>query len=201
MEWLNASQGAKFSFLITKLKSKPDGKVKVPSKPALKAAPTTPAGPTPAATPNASTGTNGNTPSSQTNAMTPGPTPYVPPPRIEDFDEKNDLKDIEFYQPLTVHILSSSTEVLQSLPRAVRPPDVVDKYMNAIFDTCRRAEETYLAFRLPREGVDAEGEEKRIKSGDATPTVSTPIADIVIGGMGAPLEKKRSAGRPKKSLV
>jgi hypothetical protein len=215
MEWLNASQGAKFSFLITKMKPKPAPeppvKANTPSTPAPKVAPPPSTGPSPAATPIVPMTLNGTQPFNQNNAMTPGPlqmvtptppvTPYVPPPRIEDFDEKKDMKDIEFYQPLTVHILSSSTDVLQSLPRAVRPPDVVDKYMNTIFDTNRRAEETYLAFRLPKEGVEVDGEERRIKNGDATPTVSTPIVEILKGGMGAPLDGKKSAGRPRKSLV
>jgi len=213
MEWLNASQGAKFSFLITKMKPKPPpaAKANIPSTPAPKIAPPLSTAPTPTATPNASMIMTGSQPLKQNNAMTPGPvqmgtpappvTPYVPPPRIEDFDEKKDSKDVEFYQPLTVHILSSSTDVLQSLPRAVRPPDVVDKYMNNIFDTCRRAEETYLAFRLPKEGVEIDGDERKIKSGDATPTVSTPIADIVMGGMGAPPDRRKSSGRPRKSLV
>jgi hypothetical protein len=214
MEWLNASQGIKFSFLITKMKSKPElapaakAKMNAPSTPAPKATPDFPAGASPAATANAPIAVNGDQQPSQMNVSTPASiqiatpappvTPYVPPPRIEDFDEKKDLKDIEFYQPLTVHILSSSQEVLGSLPRAVRPPDVVDKYMNDIFDTCRRAEETYLAFRLPKEGVEAEGDERRMKSGDATPTVSTPVADV---GMGAPLDRKKSVGRSRKSLV
>lgn len=129
-------------------------------------------------------------------------TPYVPPPRIEDFDERNDIKDVDFYQPVTALILGGNSDVIQSLPRAIRPPDVVGKYMNDVFDTCRRAEETFLAFRLPREGgPDADPEERRVKSGDATPTVSTPITDAMMGGMGAMLEKKRATGRPRKSLL
>jgi hypothetical protein len=142
---------------------------------------------------------NASTPSSiQVTTPAPPVTPYVPPPRIEDFDERKDMKEIEFYQPLTVHILSNSQDVLGSLPRAVRPPDVVDKYMNDIFDTCRRAEETYLAFRLPKEGVEAEADERRMQSGNATPTVSIPIADST---MGAPLDRKKSVGRSRKSLA
>jgi hypothetical protein len=141
-------------------------------------------------------------------AATPKPTPtipqYVPPPRIEDFDEKNDIKDIEFYQPVTVVVLSNNYEILQSLPRAVRPPDVVEKYMNEVFDTCKRAEETFLAFRLPKEGaVDgSDGLDRSVGEsgiGGATNGVSTPTAD----GTGAPPAEKRraTANRSRSSIV
>ena len=74
--------------------------------------------------------------------------------------------------------------------------------MNEVFDKCKRADETYLAFRLPKDG-DAETAEKRVKSGDVTPAVATPTHDMAtIGmgmGMGAPL-MKRTAGRPRKSV-
>ncbi|KAF2254597.1 hypothetical protein BU26DRAFT_514478 [Trematosphaeria pertusa] len=212
MEWLPNHQGAKFSFLVTKLKPKlkAEAKTNTPSTPGPKAAPSSTPGPTPSATPNVPMAGNGN-PTPNQNTPTPTPlqmatpapvTPYVPPPRIEDYDEKNDMKDVDFYQPVTVLVFSGNPEILQSLPRALRPPDVVDKYMNEVFDTCRRADETYLAFRLPKEGgADAEVEEKRTKSGDVTPAVSTPMADVVMGGMGAILEKKKPVGRPRKSLV
>jgi hypothetical protein len=130
------------------------------------------------------------------------PTPsYVAPPRIEDFDERNDIKDVEFYQPVTVLVLTDEHEVKTALPRAIRPPSVVEKYMEEVFDTCKRAEETYLAFRLPKDGnmeVDV-----GVKSGDVTPIVGTPTVDVTMGGMGpAAAEKRRSiAGRPRKSLA
>ncbi|KAJ8104513.1 hypothetical protein OPT61_g10719 [Boeremia exigua] len=196
MEWLPNGSGAKFSFLVTKLKPKPEAPVKAPSTPAP------PQTPTPA--PNTNAPENPSmppTPAGQTAAFTPVPTPaYVAPPRIEDFDERNDLKDVDFYQPVTVLVLTDEHEVKSALPRAIRPPSVVEKYMEEVFDTCRRAEETYLAFRLPKDGnteVDA-----GTKSGDVTPSVGTPTADVTMGGMGAVAEKRKSiAGRPRKSLV
>lgn len=213
LEWLPNTQGAKFSFLVTKLKlkPKPEAKANAPSTPAPKPA----APPTVAATLTAPASTpvaNGVQPTPNQNTPVPGAlqnvtpappvTPYVAPPRIEDFDERNDMKDIDFYQPVTVLVLTSHSELLQTLPRAIRAPDVVGKYMDEVFDTCRRAEETFLAFRLPRENAaDAEGDDKKAKSGDATPAVSTPTADILMGGMGAAFEKKRTAGRPRKSLL
>lgn len=232
MEWLPNNSGAKFSFLVTKLKTKPPPatsikSVKPPSTPAPKAAPS-PAAPSPAVpTNNAPTPTGPTTetptpnpaptplttpaPAQPTPTMappatptpTPNPaapptpltqaTPYVPPPRIEDFDERKDIPDIDFYQPVTVLVMSGHPDILQSLPRAIRPPDVVDRYMNEIFDTCRRAEETFLAFRLPREGgpvAEVEEEKKGKASGDG----GTPRVDD------AGAEKKK-ASRSRKSIA
>ena len=103
--------------------------------------------------------------------------------------------------------MSGHPDILQTLPRAIRPPDVVDKYMNQIFDTCRRAEETFLAFRLPKEGVvEAEMEEKRrvgdglgTGTGTGTPKVGALDQDVVMGGMGS--ERKKSGARARKSIV
>lgn len=207
--------------MITKMKPKPEPAVKTPSTPAPKAVQTPIPTPSaqPIATPRAQLNATPGAPQSSTatptpNLNTPGavtlqpaapptPAPYIAPPRIEDFDEKNDIDDIEFYQPVTVLLLTDNTDIVHSLPRAVRPPDVVTKYMEEVFDKCKRAEETYLAFRLPRDG-DAETAEKRARSGDVTPAVATPIPDTISSGGGLGMSSsmlKRSAGRPRKSLV
>ncbi|CAN9278506.1 unnamed protein product [Alternaria alternata] len=220
MEWLPNGTGAKLSFLITKMKPKPESEpvVKPPSTPAPKPTPTPT--PTPGNVPNATP----NTP--QPNAMTPTPnptnptfapiqpattapsTPFVPPKppqRIEDFDEMNEIDNIEFYQPVTVLLLiehDDGDEIASALPRSIRPPHVVEKYMNEVFDRCKRADETYLAFRLPRDAD--EGPEKRVRSGEVTPALATPTQDVVMGGMGAStssLAEKKKAGRPRKSLA
>ena len=212
-EWLPNNQGMKISFLMTKMKPKPkeERKAVAPATPAPKASST----PTPTLNPTANLISNTpvvtNSPLNPTNAAnTPAQTPapatapqYVPPPRIEDFDEKKDIKDIDFYQPVTVVILSQNLEISQSLPRAVRPPDVVERYMDEVFDTCKRADETYLAFRLPKEGApDAEPTDRRTSNAmDVTPAVATPMADVIMGGMGASVDRKKSVGRPRKSLV
>lgn len=97
--------------------------------------------------------------------------------------------------------MSGHPDILQTLPRAIRPPDVVDKYMNQIFDTCRRAEETFLAFRLPKEGVaEAETDEKkRNADGTGTPKVNLLDQDVVMGGMST--ERKKASGRSRKSIA
>ncbi|KAF1842361.1 uncharacterized protein K460DRAFT_370331 [Cucurbitaria berberidis CBS 394.84] len=210
MEWLPNGSGVKISFLVTKMKPKPETPVKPPSTPAPKAiqtpqpTPGVPLNATPSGLqPNSATPTpNPNAPAALQSAAPPNPTAYVPPPRIEDFDEKNDIADIEFYQPVTVLLLTDDPDIIRSLPRAVRPPDVVEKYMNEVFDKCKRAEETYLAFKLPRDGEELP--EKRVRSGDVTPAVATPTHDAFMTsqgtGMNSLLEKKK-AGRPRKSLV
>lgn len=203
--------GAKISFLITKMKPKPeqDDVVKQPSTPAPKGTIALPAGVASVGTPSSSTpqSTNitGNADDQVLGAQqfsTPKtPLPYVPPPRIEDFDEKNDITEIEFYQPVTVLLLTDNNDIRQALLRAIRPPDMVEKYMDEVFDKCKRAGETYLAFRLPRD-VDVEMVEKRVKSRDGTPAVATPIIEGS-GGLGLTLGglEKKKAGRPRKSLV
>jgi hypothetical protein len=229
MEWLPNGSGAKFSFLVTKMKPKPKPKPapKAPSTPAVpqtpapnatpaqNATPAANATPAPNATPgpgatpapNATPGPNPTPASTSTpsNAnvtpSTPIPTtPYVPPPRIEDFDEKNDIADIEFYQPVTVLVLTDEPEIRNSLPRAIRPPAVVEKYMDSVFDTCKRADETYLAFRLPKEGALTDADAAR--SGDATPAVATPTADAAMSAsLDKERERKKSTHRSRKSIA
>jgi hypothetical protein len=121
-------------------------------------------------------------------------------------DEKNDIADIDFYQPVTVLVLTDNNEIRAALVRAIRPPDVVERYMDEVFDKCKRAGETYLAFRLPRDG-EADTTEKRVRSGDGTPIAATPTADRRFSGMGSSLglplggSEKKKAGRPRKSFV
>ncbi|CAA9965299.1 hypothetical protein PTNB85_09403 [Pyrenophora teres f. teres] len=220
MEWLPNGTGAKLSFLITKMKPKPEPEVKPPSTPAPKpeAAPVPAPAPTPAPsnapqatpgapTPDVMTPTHNPTLTPIQPATSAPPTPFVPPKppqRIEDFDEMNEIDNIEFYQPVTVLLLienDEGDEIASALPRSVRPPQVVEKYMNAVFDRCKRADETYLAFRLPRDGD--EPVEKKAKSGEATPA-ATPTVDFNMGGFGAGMAavlEKKKAGRPRKSLV
>lgn len=105
-------------------------------------------------------------------------------------------------------MLTDEHDVKTALPRAIRPPSVVEKYMEEVFDTCTRAEETYLAFRLPRDGAGA-GDADVGRSGEGTP-VGTPAGDAGLAGVGvgagvgvaALAEKRRSvAGRSRKSGV
>jgi hypothetical protein len=140
----------------------------------------------------------------------PHASPGVTAPKPEDLDEKDSIKNIEFYQPITVIIASHDNEVLQALPRAVRPPDVVEKYMNEVFDTCKRADETYLAFRLPKEGTDDAEDRRSRAQGSITP--ATPGMELTLPekkrvarlGSATPVAvgaDKKVAGRGRKSIV
>jgi hypothetical protein len=215
LEWLPNMSGAKISFLITKMKPKPeqDAVVKPPSTPAPKGF-----APPPAATPSGTPSTvtpnimgfvqtpNGQMTPFQPSAP-PTPTQFIPQPRIEDFDEKHDIADIEFYQPVTVLLLTDNHDIRNSLVRAIRPPDLVERYMDEVFDKCKRAGETYLAFRLPRDHDADQHPDKRIRSGDATPAIATPTIDrrfsVSASNLGLTMSgaEKKKAGRPRKSLV
>jgi hypothetical protein len=216
LEWLPNMSGAKISFLITKMKPESEqvAVVKPPSTPAPQATPTLESGVTPAGTPNISTPHTMDPSQTPKNHIT-GPfqlstpsTPatFIPQARIEDMDEKNDIPNIKFYQPVTVLLLTDNDEVRRSLVRAIRHPDVVEKYMDEVFDKCKRAEDTYLAFRLPRDG-DTDVAEKRVRSGDGTPIAATPTTDQRFSGIASTLGltlggmEKKKAGRPRKSLV
>lgn len=216
LEWLPNLSGAKVSFLITKMKAKSEqnATVKAPSTPAPKPMAATPHGATPNGTPNVQP-SNGMAMTQTPQHATPGqfqlntstpPAQFAPQPRIEDFDEKHDIADIEFYQPVTVLLLTDNHEIRNALVRAIRPPDVVEKYMDEVFDKCKRAEDTYLAFRLPRDGDVDDPAAKRARSGDVTPAVATPTTDAfgnAGSGWGLTLSglEKKKAGRPRRSLV
>lgn len=199
MEWLPNGSGAKFSFLVTKLKPKPEESAKPPSTPSTPAPPQTPA-PADASTPGTANPPFPPTPGGPTATPTPVPAPsYVAPPRIEDFDERNDIQDVAFYQPVTVLVLTDEHDVKNALPRAIRPPSVVDKYMEQVFDSCKRADETYLAFRLPRDRTSEP--DAPVRSAEATPARATPAADKAVGAAGAGAEKRRSVAGRRKGLV
>lgn len=214
MEWLPNGSGAKFSFLVTKLKPKPEDTAAAAKPPSTPATPAPPQTPTPASAAPTPAGAPAPTPSTTTTATAqpnppphfPPPTPatpatpsYTPPPRIEDFDDRSDIPSIALYQPVTVLVLTDEHDVKSALPRAIRPPSEVNKYMEEVFDACERAGETYLAFRLPREGVDglvvAESE-------GATPMgMGTPGVDE--GRVEGEREKRRKSGAAgkRKSVV
>ena len=64
--------------------------------------------------------------------------------------------NMSYYQPVTIRLTSPHPTVLEPLSRIVASPDEARSYMNSFFDKLNRAEEVYLATRLPRstEGQD-----------------------------------------------
>ncbi|KAF2132321.1 hypothetical protein P153DRAFT_415851 [Dothidotthia symphoricarpi CBS 119687] len=176
LEWLPNGSGAKLSFLITKMKDDIAPPTAIPT-------PTpTPITPTPTAPLNPPT-----TPSLPPQQQP----PFTPPPRIESFDDQTLIPHISLYQPVTVLLLTDSFDIKNALARAVRPHDVVERYMEEVFQRCRRAGETYLAFRLPRE----EGVREVEGDGGVGGVLGTVGEGGVMGGGG----EKKKAGRPRRS--
>lgn len=58
---------------------------------------------------------------------------------------------LDYYQPVTVKLHSTSPKILDHLHRVVAPQEEVKRYMNDIMDTMTRAEYVLLAMRLPRD--------------------------------------------------
>lgn len=55
-----------------------------------------------------------------------------------------------YYQPITIRLSSLQPRVLEPLARIVAPPDEVRRHMDNIFDKAMRADNVFLATRLPR---------------------------------------------------
>lgn len=58
--------------------------------------------------------------------------------------------NMTYYQPITIRLSSLQPRVLEPLIRIVAPPDEVRRHMDSIFDKAMRANNVFLATRLPR---------------------------------------------------
>ncbi|KAL2168686.1 hypothetical protein VTG60DRAFT_6969 [Thermothelomyces hinnuleus] len=58
--------------------------------------------------------------------------------------------ELDYYQPLTIRLFTSTGRHLEHLARVVAPPDEVKRYMNDVMTKMTRAEYVLLAMRLPR---------------------------------------------------
>jgi hypothetical protein len=63
---------------------------------------------------------------------------------------------VDYYQPVTIRLQTSSGRHLENLARVVAPQDEVRRYMDDVMDNMTRAEYVLLAMRLPREDFDPE---------------------------------------------
>ncbi len=59
-------------------------------------------------------------------------------------------QNASYYQPVTMRLSTPHPKTLEPLRRAVAPADEVRNYMNSVFDKMNRAEDAFLATRLPR---------------------------------------------------
>lgn len=63
---------------------------------------------------------------------------------------------LDYYQPATVRLQTTTGRHLENLARVVAPQDEVRRYMDDVMDNMTRAEYVLLAMRLPREDFDPE---------------------------------------------
>ena len=61
-----------------------------------------------------------------------------------------------YYQPVTMRLSTPHPKTLEPLSRIVAPPEDVRNYMNSVFDKMNRAENVFLATRLPRPSEGSE---------------------------------------------
>jgi len=75
-------------------------------------------------------------------------------------DEKEEEREV--YQPVTVRFSAGDTHTLGILAKVVAPLEEVRTYMEGVMSRCERAEEGFLALRLPRRkgGVGMDGVEE-----------------------------------------
>ncbi|KAG5920486.1 hypothetical protein E4U42_006191 [Claviceps africana] len=86
---------------------------------------------------------------------------------------------LDYYQPVTIRLQTSSGRHLENLARVVAPQDEVRRYMDDVMDNMTRAEYVLLAMRLPRADFDPEegtGAAEDSKTSSPTPK-SEPETD------------------------
>jgi len=67
---------------------------------------------------------------------------------------------LDYYQPVTIRLRSSSPKVLENLARVVAPKEDVQRYMDDIMDNMTRADYVLLAMRLPRPDREDQSDER-----------------------------------------
>ena len=89
---------------------------------------------------------------------------------------KEDSRLKEYYQPVTMRIISASAKILEPLARVAKPADQVRKYMNEVMDRAERAPEGFLAFRLPRDHHHSE------EAAQSSQKSNTPVSSTFVSG-------------------
>lgn len=101
---------------------------------------------------------------------------HNPNPPSNNSKEKEKPPRKKFYQPITIRLSATQPRILEPLRRAVAPAEEVRKWMEGIFNdnSYSRAEERWLAVRLPREEKLLEEKEKDNKKGGMMTTMTMP---------------------------
>lgn len=74
-------------------------------------------------------------------------------------------RELDYYEPITIRLFTSSGRHLENLARVVAPQEEVVRYMDDIMSTMTRAQYVLLAWRLMRERADEKGENAEEMSG------------------------------------
>jgi hypothetical protein len=84
---------------------------------------------------------------------------------------------LDYYQPITIRLSTSTGRHLDNLARVVAPQDDVRRYMNDVMDNMTRAEYVLLAMQLPRPVKDGEleGNEEPTKAGTPTSMLKADV--------------------------
>ncbi|TAQ90822.1 hypothetical protein B7494_g853 [Chlorociboria aeruginascens] len=91
---------------------------------------------------------------------------------------------LDYYQPITIRLYTHQGRQLDSLQKAVAPPEEVRRYMDDIMDNMTRAEYVLLAMRLPKaDSMPAPEQEQEISRSDANNSMlwtrnNTPVPTL-----------------------
>ncbi|KAK3689582.1 hypothetical protein B0T22DRAFT_174153 [Podospora appendiculata] len=91
--------------------------------------------------------------------------------------------ELDYYQPITIRLFTTSGKHLDSLARVVAPQEEVRRYMDDIMDKMTRAEYILLAMRLPRsDGKEEPGstDEKEKESQANGPAAAVKQSEVEI---------------------
>ena len=94
-----------------------------------------------------------------------------------------------FYEPVTVRFASEDPRILAPFARAVEHPDQVRRYMNDIMDKVPRAEQAFLALRLPKNG-DADESVDEYSREDSIARSMTPVGQPAVRKPRGPYKKR-----------
>jgi hypothetical protein len=82
----------------------------------------------------------------------------------------------EYFQPITVVLESTSPKTLEILQKVVADPETTRKYMKELMATRKRADDSFLVFRLRRDPSEAIPEKPEIHGKTEPPTKATSEA-------------------------
>lgn len=95
----------------------------------------------------------------------------------------------EYYETATFRLIADDSRVLAPLARVFDHPDAVRKYMVDVMDRIPRAEQVYLALRLPKDGNEDESPDDYSRE-DSIARSMTPVGGPVVRKPRGPYKKR-----------